>query len=54
MLSNISIKTKLLLLALITIVIVSLSIAINSIYSINKFSSNNIEKYKNEAYAKKE
>jgi methyl-accepting chemotaxis protein len=54
MLTNLSIKAKLLLLALITIVLVSVSIAINSLYSINNFSNENIETYKNEAYSKKE
>ena len=54
MLSNVSIKGKLLLISLITIIVVSLSIAINSIYSINKLSNENIIKYKNESYAKKE
>ncbi|WP_122894066.1 methyl-accepting chemotaxis protein [Arcobacter peruensis] len=54
MFSNISIKVKLLVLALITIVFVSLSIAIASIYSINKFSNENIERYKEESYSKKE
>ena len=54
MLGNVSIKVKLLMLSLITIILVSLSIAINSIYSINKLSNENIIKYKNESYAKKE
>ncbi|WP_121628012.1 cache domain-containing protein [Poseidonibacter antarcticus] len=54
MFSNISIKVKLLLLALITIVFISLSIAIDSIYSINQFSDQNVEKYKKNAYEKKE
>ena len=54
MLKNISIKGKLLLLSLITIIVVSLSIAISSIYSINKLSVENIDKYKKESYAKKE
>ncbi len=52
--SNLSIKAKLLLLALITIIVVSISITIDSIYSINKLSSENIENYEKEAYAKKE
>ena len=42
MLGNVSIKVKLLMLSLITIILVSLSIAINSIYSINKLSNENI------------
>ena len=42
------------MLSLITIILVSLSIAINSIYSINKLSNENIIKYKEESYAKKE
>ena len=54
MLSNMSIKSKLLILSLVTIVVVSLSIAVDAIYSINRFSDKNIEKYKNESYAKKE
>ncbi|KAB7886290.1 methyl-accepting chemotaxis protein [Poseidonibacter ostreae] len=51
---NISIKVKLLILALVTIILVSLSIAIQSIYSINKFSHENVDKYKKDSYAKKE
>jgi methyl-accepting chemotaxis protein len=54
MLGNISIKVKLLILSLATIILVSLSIAIDSIYSINKLSSENISKYKEESYGKKE
>ena len=54
MFRNISIKGKLLLLSLITIIVVSLSIAIDSIYSINKLSNENINRYKEESYAKKE
>jgi methyl-accepting chemotaxis protein len=54
MLGNMSIKGKLLILSLITIIVVSLLIAINSIYSINKLSNENISKYKEESYAKKE
>ena len=54
MLSNISIKAKLLLLALFTILIVSTVVALQSIYAINHFSQENIEKYKKEAYEKKE
>ncbi|MDY0051695.1 MAG: cache domain-containing protein [Aliarcobacter sp.] len=54
MLGNMSIKSKLLLLSLITIIVVSLSIAINSIYAINQLSNENIKKYKEEAYSKKE
>ncbi|MAC84594.1 MAG: hypothetical protein CL624_10740 [Arcobacter sp.] len=51
---NISIKVKLLILALVTIILVSLSIAIQSIYAINEFSHENVNKYKKDAYAKKE
>ena len=54
MLANMSIKTKILVLSIITIIVVSLSIAVNSIYSINKVSQENINKYKEESYAKKE
>ena len=54
MFSNISIKVKLLLLALSTIILVSLAISIDSIYSINKFSHDNVDAYKKEAYLKKE
>ena len=42
MLANMSIKTKILVLSIITIIVVSLSIAVNSIYSINKVSQENI------------
>jgi methyl-accepting chemotaxis protein len=54
MLGNVSIKGKLLILSLVTIILVSLSIAIDSIYSINKLSNENINKYKEESYSKKE
>ena len=54
MFKDISIKGKILLLSLITIMIVSIAIAVDSIYSIKKFSNKNIENFKNEAYAKKE
>ena len=54
MFSNMSIKGKILILSLITIIVVSVSITIDSIYSIKKFSKENIEKFKNDAYAKKE
>jgi methyl-accepting chemotaxis protein len=54
MLARISIKGKMLLLSLVTIILVSVSIAINSIYSINKLSKENINKYEEESYAKKE
>ena len=54
MLKNISIKAKLLILALFTIVLVSISIAVESIYSIKQFSHENVEKYKKDSYAKKE
>ncbi len=51
---NISIKAKLLILSIATIVFISIIIAIDSIYSLKSFSSETIEKYKEEAYAKKE
>ena len=54
MLKNISIKAKLLILSIATIVFISIIIAIDSIYSLKSFSSETIEKYKEEAYAKKE
>ena len=54
MLTNMSIRTKILVLSIITIILVSLSIAVNSIYSINKLSQENINKFKQESYAKKE
>jgi methyl-accepting chemotaxis protein len=54
MFRNISIKGKLLLLSLITIIVVSLAITIDSIYSINKLSNENINRYKEESYIKKE
>ncbi|CAM3571862.1 cache domain-containing protein [Arcobacter aquimarinus] len=54
MFSNISIKGKILILSLITIIVISIAIAINSIFSIKSFSDENIEKYKEEAYLKKE
>ena len=54
MFKNLSIKSKILLLSLITIIVVSISIAIDSIYSIQKLSSKNIEDFKNNAYLKKE
>ena len=54
MLKNISIKAKLLILSIATIVLISIIIAIDSIYSLKSFSSETIEKYKEEAYAKKE
>ena len=54
MFNNISIKGKILLLSLVTIIVVSIAIAVDSIYSIKSFSNKNIEKFKNEAYAKKE
>ena len=54
MFRDISIKGKLLLLSLITIIVVSLSITIDSLYSINKLSNENINRYKEESYAKKE
>ncbi|PRM94063.1 methyl-accepting chemotaxis protein [Aliarcobacter cryaerophilus] len=51
---SISIKAKLLILSIATIVLISIIIAIDSIYSLKSFSSETIEKYKEEAYAKKE
>ncbi len=54
MLSNMSIKMKLLLLSLFSIIVISLSVTVESIYSISKFSNDNMENYKKEAYAKKE
>jgi len=54
MIKNITIKTKLLLLALFTILVVSFAIALESIIAIEKLSSENVEEYKKEAYAKKE
>ena len=51
---NISIKAKLLILSIATIVLISIIIAIDSIYSLKSFSSETIDKYKEEAYAKKE
>jgi methyl-accepting chemotaxis protein len=54
MFKNISIKGKILLLSLVTIIVVSIAIAVDSIYSIKSFSNKNIEKFKNEAYTKKE
>ena len=51
---NISIKAKLLILSIATIVLISIIIAIDSIYSLKSFSSETIEKYKEEAYTKKE
>jgi len=51
---HLSIKSKLLLISLIAIVIVSVSIAVESIYSLNKLSKQNIQEYKTEAYNKKE
>ncbi len=54
MLGNMSIKAKVLILSLLTIIVISVAVAINSIYSIKKFSDNSIENFKNDAYAKKE
>ncbi len=51
---DLSIKAKLLLISLVAIVIVSISIAIESIYSLKKLSNQNIEEYKIEAYNIKE
>ena len=51
---DLSIKAKLLLISLVAIVIVSISIAVESIYSLKKLSKQNIEEYKTEAYNKKE
>jgi methyl-accepting chemotaxis protein len=49
-----SIKGKILILSLISIIVISVAITIDSIYSIKKFSKENIEKFKEEAYVKKE
>ncbi|MFY9073882.1 cache domain-containing protein [Malaciobacter mytili] len=54
MLGKVSIKAKLLLLALISIFTVALIVSFESIYSINKLSKQNVEDYKEQAYAKKE
>jgi len=54
MFKNITIKSKLLLLALFTILVVSLSVAIEAIHAIGKYSDENVEQYKKEAFAKKE
>jgi methyl-accepting chemotaxis protein len=54
MFKNISIKGKILLLSLVTIIVVSFAIAVDSIYSIQKFSEKNIESFKKQAYEKKE
>ena len=54
MFSNMSIKGKILILSLITIIVISVAITIDSIYSIKNFSNENIEKFKQEAYSKKE
>lgn len=54
MLKSISIKAKLLILSIATIVLISIIIAIDSIYSLKSFSADTINKYKEEAYAKKE
>ncbi|MDD3008716.1 MAG: cache domain-containing protein [Arcobacter sp.] len=54
MFSNMSIKGKILILSLITIIVISVAITIDSIYSIKKFSKDNVENFKNDAYAKKE
>ncbi len=51
---DLSIKAKLLLISLVAIVIVSISIAVESIYSLKKLSKQNIEEYKTEAYNIKE
>ncbi|MFK2822648.1 cache domain-containing protein [Arcobacter sp. YIC-80] len=51
---NLTIKAKLLLLALFTILVVSSVVAVESILSIKRFSSQNIEEYSNEAFLKKE
>ena len=52
MFRDISIKGKLLLLSLITIIVVSLSITIDSLYSITKLSNESINRYNEESYAK--
>ncbi len=53
MLGNLTIKSKLLMLAFLTIVGIALIVSIESIYSIKEFSKKNVEKYKKEAYEKK-
>nr|WP_323596206.1 cache domain-containing protein [Aliarcobacter butzleri] len=54
MLSNMTIKAKILILSLIVIIVVTVSISIDSIISIKNLSEKNIENYKKEAYLKKE
>lgn len=54
MLGNLTIKSKLLILAFLTIFSVAIIVSIESIYSVKKLSNENVEKYKKEAYAKKE
>ena len=51
---NLSIKTRVQLIILFTIIVVSLLFMMGSIISIEKITTNNIEKYKKEAYAQKE
>ena len=52
--SNLSIKSKILILSLVTIIAISLAIAVDSILSIKKFSKKNVENFKANAYEKKE
>ncbi|MCT7615500.1 cache domain-containing protein [Aliarcobacter butzleri] len=54
MLTNLTIKAKILILSLIVIIVVTVSITIVSIISIKNLSGKNIENYKKEAYLKKE
>jgi methyl-accepting chemotaxis protein len=54
MFSNLSIKSKLLIISLVAIVLVSVLVATQSIYSIKKLSTNEIENFKKEAYDNKE
>ncbi|WP_323597541.1 methyl-accepting chemotaxis protein [Aliarcobacter butzleri] len=54
MLTNLTIKAKILILSLIVIIVVTVSITIDSIISIKNLSGKNIENYKKEAYLKKE
>lgn len=54
MIKDISIKMKILILSIVTIVVVSVIVAIDAIYSIKSFSKESIQRYKDEAYLKKE
>ena len=50
---NSSIKTKLLLVVISTVIVISVLTAVQSIYSINQLTQNNIQKYKQESYKNK-